>query len=304
MFYYQQRGYLSFWRKIHGGENSSQIKKLKGNMLRDKIDERIKERVNKLKSGKARKYFLTNIGYPKKQQAVDKYIVDSSIRVSEDLLPELLTLIKLIRPHFSKIWDQNNIVAAYLLLGKTFKILHSVLDEAKKGNPISIVELVRSGQEAIDLVFLFLDDKGGKYLEKWFKGKIVSNKEARKIIDKTINEMLAASTTEPVPTNKIKTDIYWTYSLYTHSGYGAMLDIIDVYHQDFDFEKFAGFHFTRQYLHLIQNLAVNLLLGMKNVFVYCKDLDGISRVDQQLGKFQQFFANPEEFIDIQNRYKQ
>lgn len=273
-------------------------------MLRNGIDERIKERVDKLKSGKARKYFLTNIGYPKKQQIADRYIVNRSVKLIEDLLPELLTLIKLIRPHFSKIWDQNSIVAAYLLLGKTYKLLNSVMDEAKKGNSISVVELVRSGQEAVDLVFLFLDEKGEKYLEKWFKGKIVSNSETRRIIDKTINEMLAASATEPVLVKKIKADIYWVYSLYTHSGYGAMLDIVDVYYEDFDFERYAGFHFTRQYLHLIQNLVVNLLLGMKNIFVYCKDLDGISKVDQQLGGFQHFFAKPREIIDILDRYKQ
>lgn len=275
-------------------------------MFRDGIEERIKTRLDKLKSGKAREYFLSDIGYPGKQQDIDKCVVSKSAKSIEDLFPDLLAMIKLVRPHFNKIYDQNGVVAAYLLLGKAYKILHSVVDEAKKGNPTSVVELVRSGQEAIDLVFLFLDDKGKKYLEKWFKGKIVSNKEARKIIDKTINEMLAASTKEPAPAlvNKIKANIYWIYSLYTHSGYGAMLDMIDVYHEDFDFKRNAGFHFTRQYLHLIQNFVVSLLLGMKNVFVYCKDLDGISKADQQLDRFQSFFAEPKEIVDIQNRYRE
>lgn len=272
-------------------------------MLRDGVDERIKKRVDKLESGKAREYFLANIGYPKKQQAIDKHAINKSTKSVEDLLPELSTSIKLIRPHFNKIWDQNNIVAAYLLLGKTYKTLHSVINEAKEGNPVGVVELTRSGQEAIDLVFLFLDEKGEKYLERWFKGQIISNSVARKVINETVNEMLAASTKQPALVEKMKNDVYWIYSLYTHSGYGAMLDMVDVYYQDFDFNKYAGFHYAKQYLHLIQNLVVNLLLGMKNVFVYCKDLDGVSKMDKQLDIFQSLFATPEEIVDIQNRYK-
>ncbi len=272
-------------------------------MLKSGIEDRIKKRIAKLKSGRARKYFLSDISYPKRRQDQNRYDINKSIKVVEGLLPELLSLLKLIRPYFDKIWDQNNIVAAYLLLGKTHKMLHSVVDEAKKGNPTSIVELARSGQEAVDLAFLFLDEKGSKYLRKWYRGEIISNSEARKALDKAVNDMFTTFATQPILVKKMKDDVYWGYSLYTHSGYGAMLDMVDVYHEDFDFEGYAGFHYTDRYLHLIQNLVVNLLLGMKNVFVYCKDLDGISKVDTQLSKFQSSFATPEEITVAQDKYR-
>lgn len=272
-------------------------------MLREGIGERIKARIKKLKTGRAKKYFHLNIHFPKKQQQLDRNYINQSIKEIEDFVPDLIKLLKKVRPHFKNIWDQNNIVASYLLLGKSCKALEGVIEGAKRGNPTNVVELARSGCEAVDLVFLFLSKGGDVYLKKWFNGKIISNRESRKAFEKSIKRVLPKSVGSSVPIKEIKGDVYGIYSLYTHSGYGAILDMVDVYYEDFDFNSYAGFHYTRQYLHLAENLLVNILLGLKNVFLITNDLDGMATVEKYLGKFPSHFASPEEIADTLTTYK-
>lgn len=265
-------------------------------MLRNGIEGRIKARIKKLKSRKARRYFQLNIGHPKSQQELERNYINQTIRTIEDLFPTLIELLKKVRPHFNNIWDQNKIVASYLLLGKSFKTLEAVIEEMKKGNPTSAVELARSGCEAVDLVFLFLSNDGDTYLRKWFGGKIISNNESRKAFERSITEMFPKSAGS-YALREMKSDVYWIYSLYTHSGYGAILDMVDVYYEDFDFSGYAGFHYTRQYLHLAENLLVNILLGLKNIFLITVDLEGIATVEKYLKQFHLHFASPREISD-------
>lgn len=272
-------------------------------MLKDGAEERINKRLDKLKSHQARNYFLSNAAYPIKEQKFDAYLVNNSIKQIEKMLPKILELIKEIKKYFKDIYDQNNIVASYLLLGKTYKNLQCVLEEAKNGNVSIVVELCRSGQEALDLVFLFSEAKGQKYLNKWFKGEIISNKEAREVMDKSVNEMLTSLSKSQMSIQDMKADIYWVYSLFTHSGFGFLLDMVDVYHEDFDFDGFAGFHYTRKYLHLVDNMVVSILLGLKNIFSVCKDLKNLTKTENLLATFGSQFASSEEIAETQKKYK-
>lgn len=272
-------------------------------MLKGGVEERINKRLDKLKSHQARNYFLSNITYPIKEQKFDAHLVNNSIKQIEEVLPKILGLIREIKKYFKNIYDQNNIVASYLLLGKTYKNLQCVSREAKNGNASIVVELCRSGQEALDLVFLFSEAKGQKYLKKWFKGEIISNKEARELMDKSVNEMLTSLSKSQVSVRDMKADVYWIYSLFTHSGFGSLLDMIDVYHEDFDFDGYAGFHYTRKYLHLVDNMVVSILLGLKNIFLVCKDLKNLSKTESLLASFGSQFASPEEIVETQKKYK-
>ena len=79
-----------------------------------------------------------------------------------------------------------------------------------------------------------------------------------------------------------KRDIYGLYSLYTHSSYAALFDAIDVFYEDYDFNRNAGFHYTAKYLHVIDSLAINILLSLKNVFIKCTDLNGVLETENLL----------------------
>lgn len=271
-------------------------------MLSDGVKERINGRKNKLKSRKASGRLLTEPLYPIKERDIDCHIIEVVVNQIEIIVADILELIKGIRKYFTNIWDENNIIASYLLIGKAYKNLLGVLREAKAGNISGVIELCRSGQEAIDLLVLFLDRANGDQLKRWFNGEIIKNKRAREGMDKSVNDMLFSMSKDQVSVKEMKADIYWTFSLFTHSGYGAMFELIDPYHEDFDFDEFAGFHYTRESMHIVDSLVVNVLLGLKNIFLVCKDRDGLTKTESLLTRFRSQFASPEEIVETQKKY--
>lgn len=104
------------------------------------------------------------------------------------------------------------------------------------------------------------------------------------------------------PVESLKSKVYKTLSLYTHSSYGALFDAIDIYHEDFDFDKYAGFHYTREYLPTVEDLLVKILLELKNIFVKQKDMIRLDATEKLLKEFSSSFASESEIRDISKLY--
>ena len=103
---------------------------------------------------------------------------------------------------------------------------------------------------------------------------------------------------------ELKTHIYNIYSLYTHSSYAALLDTVDVFHEDFDYKGMSGFHYTLKNLDIaINNLAISLLLELKNIFTKYQNLESINEVDKLLEQMGNYKASPEEINKILEQYK-
>jgi hypothetical protein len=246
------------------------------NKLREGLEKRIQARIDKLKKRQAYFYFTNHIIQPQQNKASDESIILQSLKKIENNIPNIKNLIKSVRKFIPHIWDQTQISAAYLLIGKAFSTLETALILAKIGHNLEIVELVRSGHESTDLASLFLDDDEGKYFKNWFKGKIIENAKARAGFQKTINRLGIDNSIKSyynLSVKDTKRDVYGVYSLYTHSSYAALLDAIDVFHEDYDFNRNAGFHHTAKNLHIIESLAINILLSIRNVFIKCQDFD-------------------------------
>jgi hypothetical protein len=126
-----------------------------------------------------------------------------------------------------------------------------------------MMDLARSAQESLDLAFLFLEDGNDDLLLKWFAGKIIKNEEARKAFDKYLNA--GTVSLETLPIKEAKAHMYHIYSMYTHSSYGALLDSVDVFREDLDFEGQAGFHYTNRNFHVVRSLASSIILNLKNI---------------------------------------
>lgn len=268
--------------------------------MKDNLEERIRKRLEKMKSRNAYRYFLSHLDYPNTQKRLNESVINTQLKGIEDVLPEIKKLLKQDKKYTTQIWDQTKYSAAYLLLGKAFSNLEAIILLAKNGHNLEMVDLARSGTESVDLAFLLFEDDNSNLLEKWFKGKIIENERARKSLHKIINQSKAKESNLPV--EEMKKEAYKIYSLYVHSGYSALLEIVDVFHEDLDFERHAGFHYTRRNLYAVQDLAVKILLQLKNIFVLSKDQENLAEADRLLKQVGHVDMTPEEIAKVVDEY--
>lgn len=270
-------------------------------ILKEGREANINERLRKLRSRKGHRYFITHIEFPSRQKELDRASIDRYLKKIEEIIPQIELLIRNYRAYILHIWDQTKFCASYLLICKAFGNLRTATLLAKNGSCQELVEISRSAIEALDLAFLFLQDEKGKLLKDWFKGKIISNDEARKALHKSINKIFVDTT---IPLQDVKSDLYETYSLYTHSSYAALLDSIDVFYEDYDFKKYAGYHYSVRYLHLIDNIVINILLLLKSAFTYVKDTKNFEATDKLLRAIWNEDLSPYSIDKLFKDYKQ
>lgn len=269
--------------------------------IRQGREDRIKERIQKFKERKGYLYFLSHIDYPEKQKASEKHRLYQGIKEFETSLPEIKKIIKRIKKFIPQIWDQNKITALYLLIGKAYMDLEAMLLLAREGHSYEVIELGRSGKESLDLAFLFLEAPDNDKLDKWFKGEIIVNEFARKLFHSVLNANMPSQRNLPV--YAAKKDIYDIYSEFTHSSYAAILDLIDVFHEDIDYSKLSGFHYSLKYFDTsILNLAFELLLTLKSIFLNLSDEKTVNEIDILLKSFGKLKATPQEINNTLKEY--
>ena len=215
---------------------------------------------------------------------------------------DIESLLKAYRKHIPRIWDQTKYVASYLLIGKAFNNLITINIIARAGSSHELVEISRSAIESLDLAILFLEDTNGTLLKKWFKGEIIKNAKSRVLEHKIINDEMSKQDTEMFPYQEMKSDVYSIYSLYTHSSYAALLDSVDVFYEDFDYKKYSGFHYTKKYLHLVDNLVINILLSLKDAFIRCNDRKNVDETEKVFRRTGYVNATKEFIAKTSKRY--
>lgn len=257
---------------------------MKSNSTRNELDELIEanlqKKLNKLKLGKGKKYFLTHIDYPQRQKEMDKSTITKETKIIEDNISELKSLIKEVGKLFIRIFDQDKYTASYLLLGKALSNLEASIMLSKSGYCEELLELSRSGHESIDLAFLFLEDKNNDLLMRWFKGEIIENNVSRQFFEKKFNETKIVD--QNIKLAKAKGHIYKAYSLSTHSQYTSLVDLIDIFYEDLDYYKYSNFHHLASLVYYLQSLYCNILLLLKDIFIRKLDQANVNKVDELL----------------------
>jgi hypothetical protein len=209
--------------------------------LKDEVEKRIKEKLDLLKTRKGHKQLMSDILFPSRQRDNNRKIAEKYAEAMDSKIKTLEPLIRSLRSHIDYIGDPDKYVAAYLLIGKSFASLKAVMILTRQGFSFQIVEIVRSSIESLNLAALFLEDGQEKLLKKWFAGEIVGNRTAREVMDAAVNKMNRESGKGSLPMKDALSDVYSIYSEYTHSGYSALFDYIDVFKEDFDFEQYIQF---------------------------------------------------------------
>ncbi len=149
-----------------------------------------------------------------------------------------ITRIKSLVP---KISDETVEAASYLLFCKAAQHFEAIFLLTAEGLNIQACELIRAICEALDLIVLVLVEGPDRpNLKKWFDGEIISNEEAREAAHRFLNQ----GRSEMQPVKETKAGIYAGLSTYSHMSYAALMDSIDVYARDFDWNRVAGFHYS------------------------------------------------------------
>lgn len=76
---------------------------------------------------------------------------------------------------------------------------------------------------------------------------------------------------------------YDAMSRYSHGSFAALLDCYDVWHDDFDFEQNAGYHYARtKGLAMMRSTLRTLLVNLKAFFHHCSDHEKQAMADELL----------------------
>lgn len=181
---------------------------------------------------------------PTREVEADRAVVIKKVNVLNEFFDQkVLPLIKETRQHVSDLFARDERVACYWLLGKVANNWRAVFVLARDGMHYEVMECMRSMEESIWLACHFLVGNPDE-LTKWFEGEIVSPSKARKRIDRWMND-IAAKLNLDMPIEETLLGIYSGLSRYSHSSYVTLLDSYDVWHDEFDFERIAGFHHLR-----------------------------------------------------------
>jgi len=246
---------------------------------RKEMNDRLKDKINKLKSGKAKKAYQVNPSIIDTYKARDTQQIKIKVDQLLPIVQEIKIFVQDVRKYVTNIWDQDEKVASYLLLGKAFSNLEITLQLAKQGKCIEMIDIARSAHESIDMLMAFTSPKGKKYLTDWFNGKTINNQKVRKVLGELVNEI----SVDKQKYYEIKTKVYGIYSMYSHSNYPALFDYIDVFREDFDFNGGSGFHYTNSYFDaIVTQLVINILLALKNIHVFTNDQEKLNRIEKLL----------------------
>ncbi|TSC89136.1 MAG: hypothetical protein G01um10143_517 [Parcubacteria group bacterium Gr01-1014_3] len=267
------------------------------------LEEYVRSRVEDINEKKGFLYAQTYPDFPAIQRNKNIVAINRLCDKIEGVLPEVRGLIKVIFPHIKSITAATKVAAAYLLISRAYSNLQTSLLVCRNGKNLEAMELSRSGKEALDLAMLFWEDNNKSSLDKWFKGEIIGNAHSRKFQHEYFNNGLAGVfQNEDKPIKAILGKGYKIMSNYTHSGYAGLLDSIDVFKLDFDFESQSGYHYCVDNFHIVEDLLIKILLNLKNSFLHLKDHDALPRVNRILKTFN-FGLTPEQMNKVFNKHK-
>lgn len=166
----------------------------------------------------------------------------------------LIPYVQRTRVYTKLITDKTKFAACFLLFHKAIQTWEAMVTLSKLGFYYEVMELSRSTGENMDLANMFiLSDKDDVYLNRWFTGEIIGNRHARESFEGVFNGLEVLP--EAIPLAKTLSEIYGTMSSYTHGAYSVLLEMINIFTKDFDFDKSTGFHRLDEESDVLKNLV-------------------------------------------------
>ena len=257
--------------------------------LNEEIKKLIEDRVYKLKTHIGKNYLKQNLLYPEQQKNNDLVQIQKEVIRLQAVHSQIKDRIKKFKEFIPDITEQTVFCAVYLVYGKILQTWEAIFLLSLRGYNFDVMELTRSISENIDLIKVFHLDKDEKYLKQWFEGNIIEHKVARQLEDKFLKEVgLKIIEEHNLSPYDMATDVHRTFSKYTHCSYAALLDSVDVFNEDFDWNGYASTHYTLHNIHALKSAMTATLITLKMTYLELGDMQSSVRVDEMLT----FFAGP------------
>jgi len=201
--------------------------------------------------------------------------------------------------YLTSITEQTKLSAIFLLLHKTIQTWEAILLLSKQGFYHEAMELSRSSSENMDLVNMFIFEKeDNNDIKRWFDGEIIGNKEARASFEKSFNS--GEFFPENVPVAKIMASMYGVMSQYTHGGYTILLEMINIFTKDFDFDRSVGFYRLDDESDVFKNLVNKINYSL--ILFYLKIVSDKDRANE-LSRFIPRSSEPMSTEEIKKNYQ-
>jgi hypothetical protein len=183
---------------------------------------------------------------------------------------QIFPLLRATKKHVPDVLAQDERAACYFLLGKIAGNWRAVFLLAQHGMYYEMMELMRSIKESVSLSHHFLRGHPD-HLRKWFSGKIIDHEKIRQSTHRWVNAEFRKLEGN-LPMEAVLSYVYSALSKYSHSSYVALLDMYDVWNDDADFYRIAGYHRINDgSLLFMKSVLQETLLILKHFYQYCGD---------------------------------
>ncbi len=253
----------------------------------EKVRELIKDRVARIRTHRGKRIFMQDMFYPGRKKNQDLKDIEKRVSKLELIHSQIEEKVKKLKNLIPDITEQTPLCAVYLIYGKVLQTWESIFLLSKKGYNFNVMELIRSIGENLDLIKAFHLDKEGGYLKQWFQGEIIGHKTSREIESKFLKEGPLAKEIKAhdLSPYNLATDVYRAFSTYPHCAYAALLDCIDVFNEDFDWNIYAGSRWTLHNMHALKSAMTATLITLKMTYMELRDFDNYKEIDKILIDF-------------------
>jgi len=248
--------------------------------LDEEIKKLIQNHIGKLKSHEGKKFIEINKFYPQQQREKDLDEIPKKLMDLKSVYLKTEERIKKLKTLIPDITEQTTLCAVYLIYGKILQTWRVIFLLTERGYNFETMELNRSIIENLDLIHTFYLDKDSAHLGKWFQGEIITNEVSRSLVDEYITKN-GVNTHGQSPYDMANT-VYRGFSKYTHCSYVALLESIDVYNEDFDWDGYSGTHYSLKHIDALESTMTSTLIALKYIYLELKDMESYAVIDKIL----------------------
>ncbi len=228
---------------------------------------------------------------------IQKYIAE--LKKRRNRLFPYLTIIKEKTPD---ILDETFESACYLINAQIFKLWDVAFILGEQGRYVSLMILIRAIKEHNMLLNFFAIDSKNKNknnLKKWFDGQLIMHGDGREKMKSLMKEDGEFDESDVENYKNLATHVYTIESALAHPSYVSVLENIDPFTRDYDFESYMETNRSVSALEYAYGTLNNTILAMKAVFGFVlNDLDTYKKLSEILNEFHPDNLSPSQALEI------